>query len=120
MVSKFNTGVIVFLLATLMFSGTASAAKRKIKNVSVEKIMLHDTKFGQCMVYLSQKPTGLACNQWTTLDCGAQLTGSSKASANRKLNTFQIAKITDGTVTVVINDGQKINGYCFAEQVWLN
>ena len=120
MASKFNLGIMILLSVTLMFSGAASAAKKKMKNISVEKIMLHDSKFGQCMVYISQKPTGVSCDRWLTLDCGAELSGSSKASANRKLNLLQLAKVTNGTVAATINDGKKINGYCLVEQVWLN
>ena len=109
------TGAVILIAA----SSGALAATATI-TTSVDRIILHDTDFGGCMVKSSADITGPlpACSGgWITLDCLAAFPNSTKSMAQNKLTTAQLALATGKNLTLYLTDRRKANGFCYATRV---
>ena len=109
------TGAVILIAA----SSGALAATATI-TTSVDRIVLHDTDFGGCMVKVSANITGPlpACSGgWVTLDCLAAFPDSTRSMAQNKLTTAQLAFATGKNVILYVTDKRKANGFCYATRV---
>ena len=102
----------------LAVAGTAHAAKYSATG-SVDKIMIDREDFGQCMIAVAGFTAPGNCGKkWVSLDCAGNF--NSKSVGRSMLETAQIAKATDATVTAVFNDSQRVDGRCVAYRLSLN
>ena len=107
----------ILIVALLQSSVLVEARKLKF-NAEVLGTLVQDGAFGDCMVKISPSPDalGLACSaDYVTLSCSGDL--NSKANANAKLASAQLALVTNTYLTVLVVDGRLHNGYCFADRV---
>lgn len=108
-------GAVILILA----SSGALAATGNVTG-QVERILIHDTDFGGCMVRLSRNIAGQlpACYpDWVTLDCLAAFPDSTKSLAQSKLSAAQLAMVTGKDIAAYVTDTRKANGYCYAFRV---
>lgn len=111
---------IALILSVLtLFSGSAQAATKFVKGVSLTNIMLTgDGAFGDCMVAIPNKIAdfGLNCaGSYVTFSCSGDHT--SKARATKMLDLAQMAFAMDKKVDIFIDDSKKHNNYCFARRI---
>ena len=108
--------VVALLAMTLGLSDASSAATCWVAG-NVTRVLTMNDKFGTCMALLSSRNTNLSCSAWVTFDCEGSLEGNTRAVGNAKFNAAQLALVTGNRVRVQIDDGQKINGQCFAPRM---
>lgn len=97
------------------------AVSEVIIGAKVQKILLHSSLFGTCMVLLDKRLSsyGLNCpSRWLTLSCTGVF--DSKETAFKKLDLFQMAFALDRTIDTSVDDTKKHNGYCFSSSVNIN
>ena len=108
----------------ILLSCSAWSSEAWLWKVSVQETIVDSTAAGQCQVRL---PTSVdvpgvlsACKPtYITMDCGAELPGSSKSNSKAKFELAQIAQLTRQKISFLITDDQTIDGYCTALQVRL-
>ena len=106
---------VVVLLAV---ASPAYAAKYSAVG-AVNKIMIDRDDFGQCMIAVAGFTAPGNCGKtWVSLDCAGNF--NSKSVGRSMLETAQIAKATDATVTAFFNDSQRVDGRCVAYRLILN
>lgn len=102
----------------LAVTGTAHAAKYAASG-SVDNIMIDRQDFGQCMIAIAGFTAPGNCGRkWVSLDCEGNF--HSKSVGRSMLETAQIAKATDATVTAYFFDTQRVDGRCVAYRLILN
>ena len=89
--------------------------------VSIERLLTHDTNFGQCMALVSKIPPGVSCSSpggqvgWVTFACDG--TFGSKSANLARFSNVQLAFVTGGQVVVYADDSKKLNGHCYSPRV---
>ena len=119
--SILNKPLIFF--SFLCFSVSSFAAEEWMKDVTVERLLLHGTLYGGCLAKLDVNPTDVLpdCGkEWVTFDCLTVFPESTKAAAQLKFDAAQLAYVTGKPVTLRISDARKANGKCLATQVYNN
>jgi hypothetical protein len=90
-----------------------------MRNVTIEQTMVVEGLFGSCMVMLDKSivDAGLDCpaNSWVSLDCDGVY--FSKATAQRLLDTAQMAFVLDKKVNIKVDDSKKHNAFCVAVRI---
>lgn len=113
----------VIFLAMLCFAGASLAAEEWMKNVNVERLLLHGTLYGGCLAKVSTDPIDVLpdCGkEWVTFDCLTVFPESTRAAAQLKFDAAQLAYVTGNPITLRITDARKANGKCLATQVYNN
>ena len=95
-----------------------------IYDTRVTKILLDDSRYGGCLVYIDNAPNnnGLQCNSSisaVSFDClGTRADAPSKATAQNKLSAAQLALVTGNRIRLqVVDTGGQLNGYCYAPRI---
>lgn len=102
----------------LSVAGIAHAAKYYATG-AVNQIMVDREDFGQCMIAVAGFTAPGNCGKkWISLDCAGHF--NSKSIGRSMLETAQIAKATDATVTAYVKDNQRVDGRCVAYRLILN
>lgn len=104
---------IIVLLA--VFSLPTFAAKAWVRDAKIERTLIEDGVFGDCMIALDKTiaSAGLDCpSKFVSLSCDG--TYVAKISAQRMFDAALMAFALDKPVNVRIDDGLKHNGYCVA------
>jgi hypothetical protein len=90
-----------------------------IKGATIQKTLLQEGSFGGCMISLDKsiKDAGLSCpdSNWVSLDCDGAY--SSKAAAQRMLDSAQLAFVMNKEVFILVDDSKKHNDYCVATRI---
>ncbi len=114
---------IKFLLSTLILSAalasTASFGGTATLYAKVNRVMMHnDGTFGGCMAQLSENPQsalGACAPSWVSFSCTGDFTD--QVSAYRSFDQAQLALAANKYIMVVVDDGRRHNGYCFASRI---
>ena len=102
----------------LAVAGPAYAAKYGATG-KVNQILIDREDFGQCMIAVAGFTAPGNCGKkWISLDCAGNF--NSKSIGRSMLETAQIAKATDATVTAYVKDNQTVDGRCVAYRLSLN
>ena len=110
--------VRVCIAVLLVVAGTAHAAKYDVTG-AVNQITVDREDFGQCIIAVEGFTAPGNCGRkWVSLDCAGNF--NSKSIGRSMLETAQIAKATDSTVTAFINDKQRVDGRCVVYRLTLN
>jgi hypothetical protein len=108
-----------FMAIALVFSSLSHAGSGTV-STRIDRVMLHETGFGNCMARLEKAPgsVGLNCKEnWVSFSCSGDF--QPKNIAAMSFSTAQLALVMDNKVNVVVDDGRKHNGYCFAKKIEL-
>lgn len=107
----------IVLLLSVFFSAQAFSTNGTITDVTIQKLITADTRFGGCMVMLS-KPisTVLAgCpDNWVTFACDGSL-NNSVSRAMMKWENAKLAYALGKKALLVVDNSRKVNGYCYAD-----
>lgn len=111
-------GLVLAIGSSYAVSGNA------IYDTRVTKILLDDSKYGGCLVYIDDAPNnnGLSCTSnvsAVSFDClGTRADAPSKATAQSKLSAAQLALVTGNRIRLrVMDTGGQPNGYCYADRI---
>lgn len=108
--------VLVLLVG---ISGSNALAETSSYKAKVVQTQTHSRNFGGCMAKLQPGPEtlgGVSCKAgWVTFSCTGDF--GTKSSGQNSLSQAQLAMIRDKPVFVVVDDGFKHNGYCYAPRV---
>ena len=102
-------------------TNTAWAANGTLSDVSVEKLIVSEDRFGGCMAMLSKDIATVlpSCpDKWVTFACDGSL-NNSVARAMQKWDVAQLAYALGKPVLVQVDNSKTVNGYCFANIVRL-
>ena len=125
---KYISVVGVMCLTATLGSFVQAAGLARFE-AHVTKILLHDSNYGGCLVYLDNPPNsnGLECSSSVaavTFDCLGVRTyteespKASTATTNSKIAAAQLALVTGNRVKLeVIDTGGQPNGYCYATRI---
>jgi hypothetical protein len=116
--------VALALLLSVGLAPLTNAETRWVWGVYVWEVAIDTDRFGQCLVRLNrttdiQAILPLCKAEYLTLDCGAELPGSTKSNSRAKLDLALAAQLTNQKASFLVTDEQTINGYCVAKQVRL-
>ena len=97
----------------------AQAAEARMSAEVVRTLAAEDGRYGGCMAQLGEsiaEATGLDCpGRWVTFGCSGELV--SKAEARRLYDAAQLAFVSGRRAMVLVDDGRKHDGYCFASRI---
>ena len=101
---------ILLSVSSSVFAATGSVYSK------VTTILLDDNAYGGCMAALETPPSSAGGNTcadpWVTFSCTGDF--NTKSQGNLKLQSAQLALVTQATFYVGFDDTKKHNGYCFA------
>jgi hypothetical protein len=110
------------LIAALVLASCAMPTLANIATISgatIQRTLLQEGSVGGCMILLDKsiKDAGLDCpaSNWVSLDCDGAY--ASKASAQRILDSAQLAFALNKRVFMKVDDSKKHNGYCVATRI---
>lgn len=115
--SSLAIGILTAVALCAMSPVTDAATKTMTTKVKKVRITA-GSDFGGCMVELAASPKTVlpACAAgWVTFSCSGNFTDV--ARAYRMLDQAQLAYTLGKSVSVVIDDAKKHNGYCFASRI---
>jgi hypothetical protein len=107
--------------AAMLLSTSAAqlpAATATFSTTITKTMVTSDGMFGGCMAKLATDPKtvlGTCGALWVTFSCTGDYTDVVRAY--RMLDQAQLALAGSRTVSVQIDDGQKINGYCMVRRI---
>ena len=117
-----SLALALVILFTLLFAAPSDSATKTIRTPVYG--ILTGNSLGGCAIQIGAIPnsTGLNCRSgdrsWLTLDCAGYL-GKNGRVASNNLDTARTALLTDSRITVTIDDGLKVGGYCYANTLIL-
>ncbi|MGH8510113.1 MAG: hypothetical protein ACREU8_01600, partial [Gammaproteobacteria bacterium] len=91
---------------------------------NVLKTLVAANLYGGCMALLSNyvntatNAPNCPAHGWVTFSCNGSFT--TQDIAYRMLDQAQLAKATNRSVTVTVDDSKKHNGYCFVNRIDVN
>lgn len=107
----------VFLALTLVCVDALSATGSY--KAKVLQVQTHSRNFGGCMAKLQPGPqtvAGVSCKAgWVSFSCSGDY--GTKSEGKYAFDVAQLAMIRNKNVFVVVDDGYKHNGYCYAPRV---
>ncbi len=107
---------LIFLLG-LILSTNSLAATGTMADVTIQKLITADTRFGGCMAMLS-KPISTALancpDSWVTFACDGSL-NNSVSRAMMKWENAKLAYALGKKALLIVDDARKVNGYCYAD-----
>lgn len=112
--------ILTVVVCSLSLLSTSVFSQKGGLTAKVVRILIDDTSYGQCMVYLD-KAINTASNspdcpsKWVSLSCDG--TYNSKDIAYRKLDIAQKSEITQQDMRIYVDDTKKHNGFCYAFRV---
>lgn len=110
----------LIVLITLT-ANTVSAATGTLSNVTIEKLIVSEDRFGGCMAMLSKDIATAVpgCpDKWLTFACDGSL-NNSIGRAMQKWEIAQLAYALSKNVLVQADSNRTVNGYCFASIIRL-
>lgn len=106
--------VLVFVLPN-----SSVYAAEAIFTAWVNRVLISaDSTYGGCMAALSVNPQDLlpACSpHWVSFSCSGNFTDAVRGF--RMLDQAQLALAANKSVTVIVDDSRRHNGYCFASRI---
>lgn len=108
-----SRALIVLLTLT---ANAAFAATGTLSNVTIEKLIVSEDRFGGCMAMLSKDIATAVpgCpDKWLTFACDGSL-DNSIARAMQKWELAQLSYALGKNVLVQADSNRTVNGYCFA------
>lgn len=104
-------------LILICFASNTFATNGTMADVTIQKLITADSRFGGCMAMLS-KPisTVLAgCpDNWVTFACDGSL-NNSVPRAMMKWENAKLAYALGKKALLVVDNSRKVNGYCYAD-----
>jgi len=111
--------VAVFVAAMVGFAGTsAHAASAFTPTDKVNRLLVMEDSFGQCMAHLQGDPRSVlpGCGyNWVSFDCAGDF--HSAAFGEIMFQQVQMAYALNKEIRVQVTDEQMHNGYCVAKRV---
>lgn len=111
---------IIFLFMAVIASGQVLGDTGYF-TTTVTKILVQEGLYGGCMAEVNPGPeTALpnCASYWVTFSCSGDF--NSKSNASLKLQSAQLAFISGKSISLLIEDSKKHNGYCFAQRIDVN
>ena len=105
------------LFIGLTLASSASASTIFGIHSKVKRVLVDDRYFSGCMVLLD-KDIGSGCpRRWVSLDCKGLFNAKDKELGKQKLATAIAAAHNNKTVSLYLDNSQKVNGYCVARRI---
>ena len=108
---------MIVTVALVAFGSFAFGAQQYQITTVIETLVI-ESDYGGCMAKLANPPgsNGLDCpSQWVSFSCTGDF--NSPEVGYKKLETAQLALMTDTRVKLVIDDAKKHYGFCFAHRI---
>jgi len=112
---KTKTSTVALVLATIVFSATASSASFWVTG-KINRT-LADQNYAGCMIFLDKAIGGTCPGSWVSLDCKGLFNDKDQMTGKNKFSLALAAAQTGKTVSVYVNDANKANGYCVARRI---
>ena len=104
------------LFIGLAIASSASAYTFGITS-KVKRILVDDTFYSGCMVYLD-KDVGHGCpSRWVSLDCKGLFNGKDKEVNKQKMAIAIEAAKNSRPVYLIVNPSHRANNYCVARRI---
>lgn len=122
--SSSDTSSIVLALTCLfllLFTMPVASTTREIRTDVLR--VLSGENFGSCMILVNTMNNALKCPKggeqgwWVSLDCNGEY--GSTINARESLDQATLSMLMKRKLSVRIDDGEKIDGYCVAQQTIL-
>lgn len=108
---------LIVTVVLVAFGGLAVGAQQYQITTVVETLVM-EKDYGGCMAKLETPPgsNGLDCpSSWVSFSCTGDF--NSPEVGYKKLESAQLALMTETQVKLVIDDAKKHNGFCFAHRI---
>ena len=114
---KYGAGLII---SSVVFATSAEATGFWLTG-KITRTLTDSIYYSGCMV-LMNTPVGnggnlCPTNGWVSLDCKALFNGNDVEGGMRMFSTATSAAMAGKTVSLYINDSNRVNGYCVASRI---
>ena len=105
-------GLVGAVYSAVSFGASGGPLTGKIKEILVD-----DSRFGGCMVWVVPGPETLALDNacksaYVSLDCAGDF--GTKSSGQAKLQAAQLAYVTEQSINFYVDSTKQHNGFCVA------
>jgi len=101
------------IIASLLLISSSMSAYSANQSGTITTVLTDGTRFGGCMIQLSQDIGGTCKDNWVSLDCQGKFSGGGDRNYSNALLAFSLNK----TVKVHFNGVQQHDGYCSVYRV---
>lgn len=110
--------LVKIALGSMFIFGSISSlsADRKYDHVLIDRVLLDDRRYGQCMIHITEPAFTDGCpSTWATFSCSGDFNDSEFAW--RMYDQAQLAFALGAEVRLHLENTQKHNGYCTIKRI---
>jgi hypothetical protein len=106
---------IGLILVSMIYASGAVAANIWVSG-KIKKILV-DKNYSGCMISLDKNIGGTCPSRWVSLDCKGLFYDKSIETGKKKFAAALAAASAGKTVSVLVNDVNKVNSFCVAQRI---